>query len=552
MSVVGAYPSKLEDLPAELLLKAISFLDQAEDLQNVRLVNKAFSKVGTIELQDRFVRLHVSPTKTSVARFTKLTVNTLIAPKITQLVVLYSSPYATPAPSSACVSASKNYDLSWPMCKEIISEYNDNCFSPTLVTDADGDAPGQEMSVVKSGEFERILGEGIQKLSALRFVIMRSDMSGPVKISCSLNLPEHLQYVNTRTGTFDATRYPTKADLTRFVMYRSLYQSRLGKGSLEKILGALNEWSSDLDGQHRSLTFLVSAAGCPNAQFPFGVSTSRSQVLHDSLANITRISLLVQGQRLSLPRAKSLDRMGQRHSGLSIGPYWFTLLQAAKNLKSLQIKDISSDPVGFDNLLHNVFQNGVWPSLTGLSLVRTSNIKLLPVKLFNCDYSIGWHLFLQEDLDKFLLRHRTSLERLKLRNIVGLERPATPPAYALQFIGDQFPDDPTPSLSALRNSLELWQRTLSRLSEIDVLVRAKVYHSHDTGTPFDEWLRRSDIQALATALDVEAERTDSLEEGSEWSQVDFHFADSMKSTKHGVALRSMNRWCFAQDDAEMI
>lgn len=222
-------PSEPQLLPPELLLRATSLLDQTEDLQNVRLVNRAFSRAATTVLQERFFRLHVVPTRTSVSRFLRLTSNALIASNITELVILYRPPFASSAVPPAMVAASKDYDLpSWPMCKEILSEFNDNCFNPVIIPDT-GAIP-RETNVVGIGAYERILEEGIQKLSALRSVIMRSGMSLPVDISSSLNLPEYLRYVDANTGVFDAKRYPSIADITRYIILRCLYMSSLGRG----------------------------------------------------------------------------------------------------------------------------------------------------------------------------------------------------------------------------------------------------------------------------------------------------------------------------------
>lgn len=528
-------PSKLQLLPAELLIKTATFLDTSEDLQSLRLVDRAFSNAGTTVLRERFFRLHVVPTRTSVSRFLNLTSNALIASHITELVILYRPPYASSAVPSDMVAASKDYNLPWPMCKEILSEFNSNCFKPVIVDDA-GALP-QETNVVEIGAYEQILQEGIEQLSALRSVVLRSGMNVPVEISSSLNLPEYLRYVDASTGVFDAKRYPKIADITRYIILRCLFMTRLGKGLPKDILGAFRGWQSDVDGRNRSLSFVISTRGSITQ-----LREQRLRVVQDSLAKITRISLSLHGQDLSPKQTRRLETDGGatdlHHGGIPYvhydkvaGPYWCEILQAASNLKSLEIVDLSSASVGISSLLNRVFKFCTWPHLTELSIVRTSNIKLLPLESWNSDYSMGWYLFLQKDLDEFLLRHKTTLERLKLQNILGIEESVTPPDYSLQYLGPEFPDDPTPSLPALRNSLALWKRGLSKLKKIGVLVTAKASYPYDSISPLNAWLPKSDIEALATTLGVEAIMTDSVEGQSKFSQVTFDLASPTGHTR---------------------
>lgn len=282
----------------------------------------------------------------------------------------------------------------------------------------------------------------------------------------------------------------------------------------------------DLDGRHRSLSFVISTRGSTFERRDAGeVPSQQLTLLQDNLANITRISLSLHGVHLSPIESKRLEDSGYEHYDKAAGPYWCNVLQAARNPKSLEIIDLSSASVGISSLLDHVIRKCTWPYLTELSIVRTSNIKLLPLEPWNSDYSMGWYLFLQKDLDKFILRHGTTLQCLKLHNIVGLEQTATPPAYSLQYIGPEYPDDPTPSLSALRNSVALWKQELSKLEKIDVTVKAKANHPCGAISPLDAWLRRSDIQALATTMGVEAQWTDTVEGQSKCSQVAFDLAN---------------------------
>lgn len=69
-------------LPAELLLEFARNTEDVEDLQRLRLVSRAFSHAATTALQERFTQIYILPLQSSMARFTRLTVNPLIEPKI--------------------------------------------------------------------------------------------------------------------------------------------------------------------------------------------------------------------------------------------------------------------------------------------------------------------------------------------------------------------------------------------------------------------------------------------------------------------------------------
>lgn len=198
-------PSSPQMLPPELLLKIATFIDSAVDLQNLRLVNRAFSKAATTILQNGCARIYLLPTRPSMNRFTKLTQNKLIAPKITQIVVLYRPPYASPVPS-ACWAIAKRYGMPKEKVKEIVSEYNGMCIRALHATDIE--APLQEMNVVESGELERVLGEGIQRLTSLRSVSLRSDLDLPTESSHCLNMPRFLRHclVGGKDLKFDLIR----------------------------------------------------------------------------------------------------------------------------------------------------------------------------------------------------------------------------------------------------------------------------------------------------------------------------------------------------------
>lgn len=129
-SVTGEISSSaLKSLAAELLVEVAKSLDEAEDLQNLRLANRAFSKAATTACQDRFVRIHLLPTRPSMARFLRLATNNLIAAKILQIVVIYAPPFTTTV-MPTCQRIGKLYGIPWNKLKNIVSEFNDMCIDP--------------------------------------------------------------------------------------------------------------------------------------------------------------------------------------------------------------------------------------------------------------------------------------------------------------------------------------------------------------------------------------------------------------------------------------
>lgn len=156
------------------------------------------------------------------------------------------------------------------------------------------------------------------------------------------------------------------------------------------------------------------------------------------------------GRQPSAGLTAEFDNSAEEFTNLALGPHCCVLLQAAVNLDTLHLTDVSSwSQPGFSNLLHHIFQNCTWSILAKLSIVRDGNIKLLPVAVHNFGYSLGWYLFGQRDLDSFLLRHKQFLERLELYNIVGLDQRIPAPPLALQYMTPGYPEDPTASLRAL-------------------------------------------------------------------------------------------------------
>jgi hypothetical protein len=500
-------PSTSQLLPPELLLKIATFVDVAVDLQNLRLVDRAFSKAATTVLQDGFDKIYLLPTRPSMARFTKLTRNTLIAPKITQLVVLYRPPYVSPKVPPACRAIAGRYAMPRQRAKEIVSEHNDMCVDTSYATDAE--APLQEINVVESGELERVLGEGVQRLTSLSSVFLRSDLDTPVESTHCLNMPKFLRHclIDDAGDKFDLIQNLTVAEYARYEILRCLHTIGLGYGSPTFALGALQHWLPGVRGELRDLKFLVSNMGSPCESHWLKGLHNRTSLIANGLLNITRISLIFDGRQPSPTLAAEFDNSAEEFADLALGPHWCALLQAAVNLETLHLTDVSSWSAGFDNLLHHIFQGCTWPKLAELSIIRDSNIKLLPLALHNFSYSQGWYLFQQKDLDSFILRHKQFLKRLELYNIVGLDQRIPAPHLSLQYIAGGYSEDPTPSLQALGNSLKLWQHEQDKLAEFRVAVGLDFYEIADIQTTLDAWLRDSEIQALAETLGVLVERT---------------------------------------------
>jgi hypothetical protein len=185
-------------LPPELLLKTATFIDEAEDLQNLRLASRAFSKAATTALQDRYYRIYLLLTRPSMARFSKFTRNRLVALGITQIVVLYRPPYAPVILPPGCQAIAEYYDIPWQRVEDIVSEYKDMCVDPANGTDAD--APLHELNVVEPGELARVLCEGMKRLSFLHTLSLRSELDMPTEAlhSPCLNITRFLRH-----GLFD-------------------------------------------------------------------------------------------------------------------------------------------------------------------------------------------------------------------------------------------------------------------------------------------------------------------------------------------------------------
>jgi hypothetical protein len=556
---VGAHPtvtavnnltSALQRFPAELLVRTAEVLDRAEDLQNLRLINRAFSKAATTVLQSRFVRLYLMPTRPSMARFTSLTMHDLIAPKILQVVVIYM-PLIESSITSQCARVGETYDMPEQNVRNIVSEFNDMCSSRDVVTDVISPA---KVDVVESGEFERVLGDGIERLPALCSVSLRSTLKmrtherTSIEPWPSLNLPQFLRYGLTgQNSRFGVIKDLTVAEYARCEILQELFLTSIGCGSPTNILSALERWSASLRGQLCSLSFLISEMNISTEAHWMRGLAGRPSLLEDCMINVTRVVLTMDGR----PPLRA-GPLNQEYPAFPLEPHWCTLLRAAVNLEVLEMAAVSSTCVGFDTLLGYVFRKCTWPKLTQLSIHRDRNIKLLPTEGLPAHYSLGWYLFLREELDNFLLRHKATLECLDLQNIVGVEQRSLPPPWALQRYGRNFPKCPAPSLPALHNSLDLWVRELGNLEEISVIISLEVDLAMELSPEhppqiLESWLCRSELQALATRLGVEASKSNLSDHQTRWARVQFDLADSKRGTHLRGVTDSRTKWAYPHE-----
>ncbi|KAM0689099.1 hypothetical protein Q7P36_011176 [Cladosporium allicinum] len=262
-----------------------------------------------------------------------------------------------------------HYGMKLQNLKDIMSDYNER-FTDSRPTDNDSTF----RTVVDSGEFERVLGEGLQRLPELRSLFICSDAL------CSPG--------GKRGGDkFDAIQHLTVADYVKHKILHYLYRSSIGRASPLEIMGALSQWPVSPEGKDRA-------------------PSSSPQKL-----------------------VARLDTSGEVHHELSQGRRGLILLQFASNLKSLRLRDVSDWSAGFDNLLHLIFKTATWPILTEISIHRDRNVGLLPFAPRLIDYSLGWYLFLQRDLDRFLIRQKSTLGKLIAAKQIRSYRACTTGAY---------------------------------------------------------------------------------------------------------------------------
>jgi hypothetical protein len=141
---------------------------------------------------------------------------------------------------------------------------------------------------------------------------------------------------------------------------------------------------------------------------------------------------------------------------------------------------------------------------------------------------------------------------LDLQNIVGVEQRSLPPPWALQRYGRNFPKCPAPSLPALHNSLDLWVRELGNLEEISVIISLEVDLAMELSPEhppqiLESWLCRSELQALATRLGVEASKSNLSDYQTRWARVQFDLADSKRGTHLRGVTDSRTKWAYPHE-----
>lgn len=397
------------------------------------------------------------------------------------------------------------------------------------------------MTVVESGESQRVLSEGLQRLPELsKFFMCRNALRSTRDTSLSLNLPEflHLDTRNKHGDTnFDAIQHLTVADYVKTEIMHYLYGSSIGRASPIEIMDASSWWPAAPVGRDRVLSMFLPGMSSLDENTWTTRLAHYPRLLQDSMSNLTCVELLVDCPRPPPQLAAQLETSGVQHHEVSQGRRWLTLLQAASNLTVLRLRDDSEWPAGFDNILHITFESATWPNLTELSIRREQNIGLLPFAPQLFDHSLGWYLFLQTDLDRFLLRHKKTLEKLVLRNVVGLAERIPPAPISWQWLEPEFPFDPKPSMSAFGNSLQMWKRELKGLTEADVVVAIEPHIGRETAV--EEWLEGSELQALSSSMGVAfhaglAVVDDSLaDDWMDLSCVDFNWGQWLLGRKDG-------------------
>lgn len=327
-----------------------------------------------------------------------------------------------------------------------------------------------------------------------------------------LNLPAFLQLdVSSKRDSdklYDAIQHLTVADYAKREIMHYLCRISYEHASPIEVMGALSQWPVAPGKEDRSLSLFVNGLRFLDETAWAKTLAREPRLLLNSMANLTCIQLSMECPRPQQNLAIQLDTAGEKHRELTQGRRWCALLQAAVNLKSLILDNESEWSAGFDNLLHLIFSDdtdtdtATWPQLTELSIRRDRNVGLLPLSHHLFPHSLGWYVFLQRDLDRFLVRHKKTLQKLILRNILGLTERVPLAPLSWQWLQPGFPQDPKPSLCAFGQSLKLWKRELKALTKADVYVALEFNGIRRTAV--GKWLEESEVQALASTMDVRA------------------------------------------------
>jgi hypothetical protein len=140
-------------------------------------------------------------------------------------------------------------------------------------------------------------------------------------------------------------------------MLRYTYTMCLGRGSSTYLLGALRHWSLGPEVDRRRLKFLVTNMESPYEAHWLKGLASGPRLTDDGLVSIAKISLTYDGCPPLPWLVAQFDNSGEEVTDLALAPHWCALLQGAVNLQILRLADVSMWPIGFNCLLHHVFQN---------------------------------------------------------------------------------------------------------------------------------------------------------------------------------------------------
>lgn len=119
--------------------------------------------------------------------------------------------------------------MPWNDIKDVVLEYNDMCTYQESATHDESTLP--ETNIVESGEFERVLGEGMERLPAPNSIMMQSDVGiGQDEPWPFLNLPGYLGYNlhEYQGGKFDAIKHLTVAEYARLEILNCLFTETVG------------------------------------------------------------------------------------------------------------------------------------------------------------------------------------------------------------------------------------------------------------------------------------------------------------------------------------
>lgn len=230
-----ASPPRLEvSLPSYWRIPS-SMSASAEDLQALRLVSRKVSQAATTVLQRLYKTIAIMPTQSSMARFSTLVDNPLVAPSIEEVVIFFLPPVLAPKDVEAHVGDFRLYlsDHGVPEgpFNDFILKLNDDCFDFRAI---DSTALGNRnlSSVIDSGDFERCLALSIKTFTALSLVQMFTDIRSPPygEDDLILNLPLTPSILERR-HRYEYSRHTTAEHYLRCLALTHFYRFYLSWAS---------------------------------------------------------------------------------------------------------------------------------------------------------------------------------------------------------------------------------------------------------------------------------------------------------------------------------